>query len=112
MSAASGQTTVTVALGSAQTLAWGSTYYLPAILAVPMARDLGISTGLVFGAFSAALVVTAVLGPFAGRRIDRFGGRDVLAVSNLIFAAGLAMLGAAQGTGMLICGWLVIGIGM
>jgi MFS family permease len=95
------QTSVVIALGSAQTLAWGSTYYLPAILAAPMARELGQSTGLVFGAFSAALVVAAVLGPLAGRRIDLFGGRDVLAVSSVVFAAGLAKLGLAQSAGML-----------
>jgi MFS family permease len=106
------QTRVVLALGSAQTLAWGSTYYLPAILAAPMARDLGVSTGLVFGAFSAALVVAAVLGPMAGRRIDLFGGRDVLALSSLVFAAGLSVLGVAQGADMLFAGWLVIGIGM
>ncbi|MDP2332716.1 MAG: MFS transporter, partial [Reyranella sp.] len=28
-------------LGTAQTLAWGSTYYLPAILADEMVRDIG-----------------------------------------------------------------------
>ena len=106
------QTSVVIALGSAQTLAWGSTYYLPAILAAPMARELGASTGLVFGAFSAALVVAAVLGPMAGRRIDLFGGRDVLALSSLVFAAGLTTLGMAQGVGMLVAGWLVIGVGM
>lgn len=32
------------ALGTAQTLAWASSYYLPAMLAAPMARDLGVST--------------------------------------------------------------------
>ncbi len=107
-----GKTRVVIALGSAQTLAWGSTYYLPAILAVPIAGELGVSTGLVFAAFSAALVIAAVLGPLAGRRIDLFGGRDVLAVSSLVFAAGLAALGAAQGTAMLFVAWLVIGVGM
>ncbi|MCC5969241.1 MAG: MFS transporter [Pararhodobacter sp.] len=103
---------VVTALGSAQTLAWGSTYYLPAILAVPMAHDLGVSTGTVFAAFSAALVITAILGPFAGRRIDRFGGREVLALSSVIFATGLAVLGMAQGAAMLFAGWLIIGAGM
>ena len=47
------------ALGTAQTLAWASTYYLPAILAAPMARDLGVSTPTVFAAFSVALIVRA-----------------------------------------------------
>ncbi|MCQ4303606.1 MFS transporter [Stutzerimonas frequens] len=103
---------IVLALGSAQTLAWGSTYYLPAILAEPMASELGISTGNVFAAFSLALIVTAVLGPLSGKRIDHHGGRDVLALSSLVFALGLAMLGLANGPLMLWLGWLVIGIGM
>jgi predicted MFS family arabinose efflux permease len=101
-----------LSLGTTQTLAWGSTYYLPAILAIPMAGDLGLPPGWVFGAFSAALVLSALFGPVAGRRIDRFGGRDVLAASNLIFALGLVMLGLAQGAVMLVAGWLIIGAGM
>ncbi len=103
---------IVLALGSAQTLAWGSTYYLPAILAEPMASELGISTGNVFAAFSLALIVTAVLGPLSGKRIDHRGGRDVLALSSVVFAVGLAMLGLANGPLMLWLGWLVIGIGM
>lgn len=106
------RTRVVLALGSAQTLAWGSTYYLPAILAAPMARDLGVSTGLVFGAFSSALVVAAVLGPLVGHRIDVSGGRIVLTASSLVFAAGLGALGLAPSAGMLFAAWLVIGIGM
>lgn len=103
---------IVLALGSAQTLAWGSTYYLPAILAEPMASELGISTGNVFAAFSLALIVTAVLGPLSGKRIDHHGGRDVLALSSVVFALGLAVLGLANGPLMLWLGWLVIGIGM
>ncbi|HAG77566.1 MAG TPA: MFS transporter, partial [Pseudomonas sp.] len=103
---------IVLALGSAQTLAWGSTYYLSAILAEPMASELGISTGNVFAAFSLALIVTAVLGPLSGKRIDHHGGRDVLALSSIVFAVGLAMLGLANGPLMLWAGWLVIGIGM
>lgn len=103
---------IVLALGSAQTLAWGSTYYLPAILAEPMASELGISTGNVFAAFSLALIVTAILGPLSGKRIDHHGGRDVLALSSVVFALGLAALGLANGPLMLWLGWLVIGIGM
>jgi MFS family permease len=106
------QTRVIIGLGTAQTLAWGSTYYLPAILAAPMAHELGVSTGVVFAAFSGALVVAAVLGPLAGRRIDLSGGRDMLAASNLVFAAGLALLGAASGSVTLVFAWLIIGCGM
>ena len=50
---------VVVPLGIAQTLAWGSTYYLPAILAKGMAADTGTGTGAVFAAFSGALLLSA-----------------------------------------------------
>lgn len=106
------QATVVLALGSAQTLAWGSTYYLPAILATPIAGDLAVSSGLVFAAFSCALVVAACLGPIVGRRIDSLGGRDVLTVSSGFFASGLVLLGVAQGAATLFAAWFVIGIGM
>src|ERR1700710_1525583 len=84
---------IIIALGTTQTLAWASSYYLPAILADNMARDLGISTNWIFGAFSACLVMTAMLGPRIGWRSDQVGGRQVLSWSNVVLAAGLALLG-------------------
>jgi predicted MFS family arabinose efflux permease len=103
---------VIVALGTAQTLAWGSSYYLPAILADPIARDLGISSNWFFAAFSASLVISGLLGPRVGRRIDRVGGRQVLCVSNMVFAAGLALLGTSQSVSAMSAAWLLLGIGM
>ena len=88
---------VVAALGTAQTLAWGSSYYLPAILADPIAQGLDLSRTTVFGLFSGALLLSAVLGPSVGRAIDNRGGRGVLALSNLVLAAGLVLLGVAQG---------------
>jgi predicted MFS family arabinose efflux permease len=100
------------ALGLAQTLAWASTYYLPAIIATPIARDLQVSPAVVFAAFSAALVLSAVLGPRAGRLIDRHGGRPVLMGTSVVFAAGLVLLSQAGGTATLFLAWLVLGAGM
>jgi MFS family permease len=100
------------ALGAAQTLAWASSYYLPAMLAAPMAKDLGVATPTVFAAFSLALIVSALLGPYAGRAIDRWGGRPVLMGTNVVFAVGLAGLGAAQGPFGLFAAWVVLGVGM
>lgn len=99
-------------LGTAQTLAWASSYYLPAMLAAPMARDLGVATSTVFAAFSVALVVSALLGPRAGAAIDRLGGRPVLMGTSIVFAAGLAGLGLAQGPVGLFAAWVLMGIGM
>jgi MFS family permease len=109
---AAGSTALVLALGSAQTLAWASTYYLPAILALPMARELGVAPATVFAAFSVALLISAALGPLAGRTIDRVGGRPVLMATSLCFAAGLALLGLASGPVGLFLAWAVLGIGM
>ena len=107
-----GRTRLVTALGIAQTLAWASSYYLPAVLAAPMARDLGVSTPTVFAAFSVALIVSALLGPKAGAAIDRLGGRPVLMGTSLVFAARLAALGMAQGPVGLFAAWALLGIGM
>src|SRR5690242_20910627 len=91
------RTVVVTALGTAQTLAWASSYYLPAILADPIAAGLGVPKSLFFGLFSASLLLQAALGPAIGRTIDRHGGRRVLVGSNLVLGAGLVWLALARG---------------
>ena len=108
----SGQGRTVAVLGAAQTLAWASSYYLPAVLAAPIARDLGIAMPTVFAAFSAALLVSAALGPHAGQAIDRWGGRPVLIATNIVFALGLAALALADSTWALFAAWAILGIGM
>ncbi|WYX50124.1 MFS transporter [Achromobacter xylosoxidans] len=82
------------------------------MLAAPMAADLGVATPTVFAAFSGAMVVSALVGPWAGLAIDRHGGRVVLAGTSLVFALGLGMLGFAQGLWTMVIAWLVIGAAM
>ena len=106
------QLPIILALGTTQTLAWASSYYLPAILADPIGRDLGVSSNWIFAAFSASLVIAAVIGPRVGRQIDLVGGRQVLSISNLTLAAGLALLGCAPSIPMLVMAWLLLGAGM
>jgi len=106
------QLPIILALGTTQTLAWASSYYIPAILADPIARDLGISSNWIFAAFSASLVLSALLGPRIGRQIDLVGGRSVLSISNLTLAAGLVLLGLSSSIAMLVVAWLLLGIGM
>ena len=101
-----------VRLGTTQTLAWASSYYLPAMLAAPMAHDLGISTPTVFAAFSLALIVSALLGPLAGYAIDRHGGRPVLLATNGVFALGLVAMALAQGPITLFAAWALMGVAM
>src|SRR5580692_2981427 len=103
---------IILALGTTQTLAWASSYYLPAILADPIAHDLGMSANWIFAAFSGALVISALLGPRIGRQIDLLGGRPVLCASNLTIAAGLVLLGLTGSIPLLVVAWILLGIGM
>ena len=106
------RTSIVVALGSAQTLAWGSSFYLPAMLAAPMARDLGLTPSSIYAALSMALMISALVSPWAGRRIDRLGGRRLLLASSGLFALALLMLGLAQGPITLFAAWALMGLAM
>ncbi len=105
------RTIVVSAIGTTQTLAWASSYYLPAILGAPIAAALGLTPSVFFGIFSAALLLSSCLAPLVGRIIDRHGGRGMLAASSVVLAAGLTMLGLAQGLAGLCAAWLVLGAG-
>jgi MFS family permease len=72
----------------------------------------GISSSWFFAAFSASLLVAAVLGPRIGRTIDTIGGRGVLSASNVILAAGLVLLGLAHSIWLVSLAWLLLGVGM
>jgi MFS family permease len=106
------RTLIVCTVGVTQTLAWGSTYYLPAVFADPVSAALHVARAWFFGVFSGALLLSGLLGPWAGRMIDRRGGRDVLAGTNLVFAAGLLLLSTATGIVGLAAAWLIIGVGM
>ncbi|MDP3223765.1 MAG: MFS transporter, partial [Rubrivivax sp.] len=106
------RTSVVVALGTAQTLAWASSFYLPTLLALPMARDLGLASSNVFALLSMSLVLTALLSPWAGRLIDTHGGHRVLLASSGLFVVALLLMATAQGLPQLLLAWCVMGLAM
>jgi len=69
---------VVAAVGIAQILAWGSSYYLPAVLAAPEATATGWGETWIIGALSLGLLVSGLVSPQVGHLIERFGGRPVL----------------------------------
>jgi hypothetical protein len=100
------------ALGLGQIIAWGSSYYLPAVLAQPIARDTGWPLPWIVGGLSLALLTAGLVSPRVGRVIERRGGREILASSALLLGAGLAGLALAPGIAAYIGAWLIIGLGM
>ncbi|NBB14250.1 MFS transporter [Caulobacter sp. SLTY] len=99
-------------LGLGQMVAFASSFYLLGVLGDPIARDLGVSSGRVFGLLSMAFLISAVAGPWVGRWLDETGGRVVLLVSSGVFAASLVMLAAARDVVTLTVGMALLGVGM
>jgi MFS family permease len=104
--------TVISALGVVQILAWGSSYYLSAVLAAPIADDTGWPLSWVIGALSIGLLTAGAIAPLIGRVIGERGGRPVLAAAALLLAAGQVILGLSPNLPIFIAGWVVIGAGM
>lgn len=103
---------VALLLGIGQTLAWATTYYLPALLAPVVVADLQADPTAVYGAFSLALLISGLAAPRIGRTIERIGGRPVLMASSITMAAGLALLGLLPGLLGWFLAWVVLGVGM
>lgn len=103
---------VVPALGIVQIFAWGCSYYLPAVLAGPIAADTGWSMAGILGGLSAGLFVAAMVSPRVGEAILRHGGRPVLAVSSLLLAGGLLAMAAAPNLAVFLAAWIVVGAGM
>ena len=105
------KTRLTIRLGITQIISWGSGFYIPAVLAVPITKSLGISTELFFWAFTLSLLVSGLIGPRIGKAIDKLGGRKVLPFGSAAFFLGLVLLATAQETNQLFVAWFLIGIG-
>jgi MFS family permease len=103
---------VVPALGITQVLAWGSTFYLLAVLAAPIVQDTGWSYEWVIGGLSLGLVVAGLVSPRVGHTIKARGGRSVLASGAAIIALGLLLMGLAQSLLWYFAAWLIVGAGM
>lgn len=103
---------VIAGLGLGQILSWGSTFYLLAPLAAPIAADTGWPHPWVVGGVSVALLVAALGSPAIGSMVSRNHGREVLAASALLLAGGLATLSLAPNQWLYLGAWVILGAGM
>ncbi len=103
---------VITALGIAQILAWGTSFYIPAVFAEPIVKDRGWALSYVVGGTSIGLLVAGLISPQVGRLIDLHGGRPVLLASSLFYAAGLIGIGLSPNLPIYLCAWVLLGIGM
>lgn len=103
---------IIAALGTTQIMAWGSSYYLPAVIAPAVVADTGWPLAWVVGGLSLGLFVGGLISPRVGSSIERHGGRNVLAFSAACIGTGQIGLAIAPSLSVYIVAWLIIGLGM
>lgn len=109
---ASRRRTVVFAIGMSQILAFGATYYLPAVIGQAVVRETGWPLPFVVGGLSLAMLISGLVATRVGRLIHALGGRQVMAGGMLVTAGGLFIVGLAQSLPVYLSGWAVIGLGM
>ncbi|SDG43763.1 MULTISPECIES: MFS transporter [Thalassobaculum] len=100
------------ALAIAETLVWAGMFYsFPALIAYWEA-DLGWSKTELAGAYSAALVCSALCAPLMGKIIDKGHGRAVLTVCAVVGGVLVGLLSVVQASWQFFVLWLGIGVCM
>jgi MFS family permease len=108
----SGRRRVLVILCVTQIVSWGVLYYAFPVLAPSIAADTGWSIAAVTAAFSAGLVVSALVGIPAGRWLDRFGPRPVMTAGSVLAVPAVVVIGTTRSFPVFVAGWLLAGIAM
>jgi MFS family permease len=103
---------IVTTIGTGQILAWGSSFYLIAVLAGPVEKDTGWPLAWLVAGQSLALVVAAMASPYVGRWIGHGGGRVVLAVSSLLLAGAHVVLATTTHLSVWYAGWFIMGLAM
>ena len=100
------------ALSITETVSWGVLYYAFAVFLIPMQRDLGLSTAELTGAFSFALLVSAVAGIAVGRYLDRRSPRPLMTAGSIAATALVLAWSQVDGLAAYYALWAAIGVVM
>lgn len=101
-----------IGLGIGQLVNWGVLYYAFAMLVQPLERELGVPTWVVTGAFSVALLMSALLAPTVGRWGDRDRGALLIQAGGIVAAAVLVAWTFMPGVLTLYVVWAGLGFCM
>jgi MFS family permease len=99
-------------LALAQTIVWAALYYSFPALMLTWERDLGWTKTEISGAFTLALVMTAVLAPVAGRLFDRGAARWLHPGGALMGAMLLVALSQVNELWQFYAVWFGMGLAM
>ncbi|WP_443067682.1 MFS transporter [Streptomyces sp. NBC_01351] len=100
------------ALCATQITSWGIVYYAFPVLLPRLTADTGWSANAATGAFSLALIVSAMAGIPIGRTLDRRGPRAVMTTGSVIGTLAILLIAAAPNLPVFTCGWILAGLAM
>jgi len=103
---------VLVVLCLTQIVGWGVLYYAFPVLAPSIAGDTGWSVATVTAAFSGGLVVSALVGIWTGRLLDRVGPRPVMTAGSVLAVPAVVGVASAPTFPLFVAAWLVAGVAM
>jgi predicted MFS family arabinose efflux permease len=96
-------------LAATTTAGYGVLFYAYGVLLLPMEADLGWRRSVLTGAFTAALVVNAVLTIPVGRWLDRHEPRPLLTLGALAGTVLVVLWGLSDRTAMFYAVWIGLG---
>ncbi len=108
----SGLRRVLVVLCVTEIVSYGVLFYAFPVLAADVAADTGWSTTQLTGAFSLALVVSALVGVPVGRVLDRIGPRAVMTAGSALAVPAVLGVAAAGSLPWFVASWAVVGVAM
>jgi len=100
------------ALGLGQITAWGTAYYCLGVLAKPVVADTGWGLSTVYFGFTVALLVMGLASTWAGKAIDAYGARRVMALGTVLTSMGLYALSLVHSQAAWLAAWAFLGVGM
>ncbi|WP_371616364.1 MFS transporter [Streptomyces sp. NBC_00454] len=100
------------ALCATQITSWGIVYYAFPVLLPRLTAETGWSTNAATGAFSLALLVSAVAGIPIGRILDHRGPRAVMTAGSALGTLALLVIATAPNLAVFTLGWVLAGLTM
>jgi len=84
--------------------------YSSGALLLPIQHDTGWSRTQIMAGLTVASVFSAIVGPFVGAAVDRYGARTLAIPGVIIFGCGLALLASARSPHWWLLLWGLLGI--
>ncbi|MFI7616725.1 MFS transporter [Nonomuraea terrae] len=102
------------ALAITQTAGYGVLYYAFSVFIPPMSRDLRAGVAELTGAITLSVLVSGLVAPVVGRRLDRHGGRGLMTTGSLLGALSVLAWSQVRSVAELyvVCGVLGVASAM